>query len=1694
MSGSAAKVRLSVVMSGNSAYIEADKLAKHLDRSMMGVAKRWEKHFSDGVKTILGSIKALEKTGIADLAKSVGRIDTSLGKIGQTLRKTTPLLKAVADTAKLLRKEMEAADKAASRLQKGGKGVKGNGLGLGLQGKGFLDEAVANRMAGVILKGLGAAGSAGTKQIVKELQQINASLKSLKGGGGGGGGGGGKKRGGWNAIAPGSAALRALGAFEEDTTDVFSKTGQGRTVSLSDLLGNKAQVRYKVSKGGQLRKESVRVSTRDLSKVDAVQSVIDAYLQSRGLAGAGTIQDRGVQGSSGYRQYSEKFFDAMNRKILSRNYSVDQSGRTQAVSLIERDAPAMRARKALRPPPLPRDYLNGLQVRGGNESIERYRNANGFDAVVNSTRVLKNGVDALTLTYKNSRGQLLQWNQALGTATVKTAKAKLSPAEAAKQVGDALRYAQQRGLKFMGARDVYDAKGNLQTEHTYGKEKGIFSDKETLKVNLSSGKWSSQISDARSAWMKFVDALKVGGSTVGKSLNYAFLPITGITKLLTSPKLASFFYIATKLKDIGEAVFVDPIKAIEGRVRNTTEQFREFQVSIAGSVGGFRRAGQVNRAIAGASLGLPTTLEGLQDAARQQAFIPSEAPRLARGSIDDVKQQVGDFAKTLNKLAIIDPQQGIQGAGVAVREFLAGESRSLRFRFEIEPSQMAAMIGKSLSEVEKDPALAKKALKAFTDIFVPDSSLNELNKLVSMQVQHFQDAISYGVSKIGEGGYFDVLSKKWQRLTQNLFEYFDSGDFDKQAQRISDAFVRILDNVGSAIDHFAQGITGQKDALGTVGGSIEILTSMIEKISRASDFLPSIMEAVGEGARQAGHWILEMANNLGELFNRIDRFMSKGLLGSLRELLLGDGQSNPIAALSLNTMAAPVIAANMINQNKNKIAGGALQMAMAVATPTYKTLFGSDGLPFAQGSTGSPAASAAAAGVSAPVGRQSPMTDDLFAARLERILTYGNAEFGPAMSGVIEAFGKSITEGKREKTPLEQYVTDAGVRLNANRGTASQRVDLENFPVDLMRVRDSRINEINEGSGELQAMLSSESNPIRRMLLQAGLLYQQGGKSVFPNSAFMSRIPSLAKASVNGKAGEALKMYGTQSALAMSGIDMGIVLKGQSELSPGNYNDYVMSVINGTSPMQRQGARILNATGVEGAKLGYGSYKEQLDRLTILRAALDSNSSRYDQMGQKGLYGVTSPASMLKAGVLARFSDYQSSGGELASLRGSGVVMKAEQEYALALGDYTKAITGTNAEEQVLTRKRLDTAQTLLLDAYTKERDLRDKVVESLRDLTSKGPEMTYGGYLDYLKLNSVNPATMTLRESQVYSEGDLSARLADIERAKTMGFVNKSMRASGISAAYGGRLDDRQALEAQLGAYQDALAAQGGILSKAQSAYAANPLDKQNLQTLDQATLKYAELNAKVKETKFALNDAAKAWMEFGVSLRSSIESGLGDAIYNLITQTGSLSDAFKSMAMSIIRSFSDMQAKLIMQQLFGNLLQPQSNGTAGTGTGGALNNGGFLSGLAGAIGGLFTGYASGGVIDSPTYVVGERRDRVPEAVTPMLGPGRTIPLGLDGGGFHARLPGGRRIPATLMADGGIMGGAPLAGHHAISVDGSGGTTVNNHVIVVSDERQAERERSKITAKDRAAIISIVGKNFSSGGSARHAMRRRPG
>jgi hypothetical protein len=316
----------------------------------------------------------------------------------------------------------------------------------------------------------------------------------------------------------------------------------------------------------------------------------------------------------------------------------------------------------------------------------------------------------------------------------------------------------------------------------------------------------------------------------------------GVNLLLKT--LGSFFLINAAVQMVGHSVsslVYKPLIGITKEVLQVTDKFRTFEITFAGIAGSMRTARDLVKDIVRSAEGLPISPLEAIESVRQTAFIPSIAQRLQQpsGRLDFLES----IQRTLVGLGTINPVQGSAGAGFALREALAGQFRSLRFRFDISPDIVAATIGKQLADLRRDPALTLTAIRTFVESFVGPEVLDELNNTLQGQGKRFRGVLERFLNTVGDAGIYDSFVDRLKRITTSLDIAIDSDRGKQVARQVSSTLQEFFDSTLDIGSRFLQSLTGRNVDLRAAfdeGDAVAVLEALAAVTEGLKDFAVSM--------------------------------------------------------------------------------------------------------------------------------------------------------------------------------------------------------------------------------------------------------------------------------------------------------------------------------------------------------------------------------------------------------------------------------------------------------------------------------------------------------------------------------------------------------------------------------------------------------------------------------------------------------------------------------------------------------------------------------------------------------------------------------------------------------------------------------------------------------------------------------------
>lgn len=303
---------------------------------------------------------------------------------------------------------------------------------------------------------------------------------------------------------------------------------------------------------------------------------------------------------------------------------------------------------------------------------------------------------------------------------------------------------------------------------------------------------------AASSWNKFFMVLR-GGEGAFSRITKKIFNLKNVLKVLvvalTAVSVAggvAFVAIGYQTAKFAKRVIFD--------FMNIREAFRQYEISLGGIIKNTHALGKVMNFATKYAAEYPAMFEEVLDTFRSLAALPALKPMFQKADEQDLKR----LMDIVQGLATLDPLQGVRGAGIALREALSGDMRSVRRRFEIPAKAIADAGGYALEEITQDSEKALKAFHAFIQLNVPAKSMADAAMNIAIQVGNLHDKYRSFTNTMmkSTGAYWEVVTAL-SSINDWLTKVFASTGVKEWAARIGGsirALVATLKGTMSDID------------------------------------------------------------------------------------------------------------------------------------------------------------------------------------------------------------------------------------------------------------------------------------------------------------------------------------------------------------------------------------------------------------------------------------------------------------------------------------------------------------------------------------------------------------------------------------------------------------------------------------------------------------------------------------------------------------------------------------------------------------------------------------------------------------------------------------------------------------------------------------------------------------------------------
>lgn len=389
----------------------------------------------------------------------------------------------------------------------------------------------------------------------------------------------------------------------------------------------------------------------------------------------------------------------------------------------------------------------------------------------------------------------------------------------------------QTGIRFYDT----DENGNKIRMMWQGSEAAFLKYHATLQANKVEPEKFAPPKTTIAAWLNLKDsAAQVGQSIYGvlKDIEQPFTSIaisfSRIAYGLRTIQMGLIQFGATFTAVIGGATYA--AQNFASSILEVTEIQKKAQITLEGVFGDKGLAQNITTFARQYAIETPATFREVTNMVKSFGFIPEIKKQIldVRGDAKALDKTLKDMAYTTIALGLTKPEQGIEGAVFSIREALAGQFRSLKMRFEMPMSAVAATVGMTEGQLKEDPKRIMEALKNFMDINVGEDTIKKLYRTFSTQLQNITDVFEKAKVAIGQSGFEEAMEQMAFNVASALEGMLDTNKFKQQLQGIS-----------GLMTEFGRKMFGYGKALGwaLVGGDKQMTAAQIRPFTEQADKL-----------------------------------------------------------------------------------------------------------------------------------------------------------------------------------------------------------------------------------------------------------------------------------------------------------------------------------------------------------------------------------------------------------------------------------------------------------------------------------------------------------------------------------------------------------------------------------------------------------------------------------------------------------------------------------------------------------------------------------------------------------------------------------------------------------------------------------------------------------------------------------------
>jgi hypothetical protein len=286
-------------------------------------------------------------------------------------------------------------------------------------------------------------------------------------------------------------------------------------------------------------------------------------------------------------------------------------------------------------------------------------------------------------------------------------------------------------------------------------------------------------------------------------------------------------------------------------VLKTTESFRMLEISLYGATKSWEAVNKASTFAKEYAAEYPAMYGDIMKALQSFAYIPALKPMIQSGYVANMKEMM----HIVQGLMTMRPEQGVGGAIMALREALAGNWRTLMYRFDVPIASIAQSAGMTVEQMKQSPEQAVKALKNFINEFVGAETMAMMAKNLSIQVGNLRDKYEMWLDQLGKTGVYQKVVDYLLKLNDWMDGLMKSDKMATWTKAINAALEGVVDAIARV---FTEGVDWDNitDFQGLLNALKKVSENAAGELSKLWDL---VKEPLFNGMNAMWKWMFDAA-------------------------------------------------------------------------------------------------------------------------------------------------------------------------------------------------------------------------------------------------------------------------------------------------------------------------------------------------------------------------------------------------------------------------------------------------------------------------------------------------------------------------------------------------------------------------------------------------------------------------------------------------------------------------------------------------------------------------------------------------------------------------------------------------------------------------------------------------------------------